>query len=92
MHLKYFWILPNAVLKGLLPLQFSKETGQASQYNLDLPRAEAIDLSTIPAGIEILGKTPHAKTLRCLNDDWMATKGEACIKFVHRNPGEQNAQ
>ena len=26
------------------------------------------------------------------NEDWKTTKGEACIKFAHRSPGEQNAQ
>ena len=27
-----------------------------------------------------------------MSEDWKTTKGEACIKFAHRNPGDQNAQ
>ena len=53
---------------------------------------ETSDLSTVLAGIEALGETLHAMTLRCLEKDWKTTKGEPCVKLAHRSPCEPNAQ
>merc|ERR1711979_2401 len=40
---------------------------------------ETTDLSTVPDGIETLGKTLTEAITRALNEDWKASKAEACI-------------
>merc|ERR1712070_587785 len=44
---------------------------------------ETTDLSTVPAGVETLGKTLAEAIGRALKDDWKSKKGEACIKLAH---------
>merc|ERR1740121_3279121 len=44
---------------------------------------ETKDLSTVPLGVETLGKTLTEAITRCLKEDWKASKGEACIKLAH---------
>merc|ERR1712217_504636 len=44
---------------------------------------ETTDLSTVPAGIETLGKTLNEAITRSLKEDWKKSKGDACIKLAH---------
>merc|ERR1712070_420294 len=44
---------------------------------------ETTDLSTVPNGIETLGKTLAETITTALRDDWKSKKGEACIKLAH---------
>merc|ERR1719253_1218845 len=44
---------------------------------------DTTDLSTVPAGVETLGKTLNETICRCLKEDWKASKGQACIKLAH---------
>merc|ERR1719203_1955868 len=44
---------------------------------------ETTDLSTVPDGVETLGKTLTEAITRSLKEDWKASKGEACIKLAH---------
>merc|ERR1719420_2553328 len=44
---------------------------------------ETKDLSTVPAGIETLGKTLTEAITRAIKEDWKKSKGEACIKLIH---------
>jgi len=44
---------------------------------------ETTDLSTVPNGIETLGKTLAETITTALKDDWKSKKGEACIKLAH---------
>merc|ERR1712117_775970 len=44
---------------------------------------ETTDLSTVPAGVETLGKTLTKAITTALNEDWKKSKGEACIKLAH---------
>merc|ERR1711920_940360 len=44
---------------------------------------ETTDLSTVPLGIETLGKTLNEAITRALADDWKSKKGDACIKLAH---------
>merc|ERR1712226_1559289 len=43
---------------------------------------ETKDLSTVPLGVETLGKTLAETISRALNEDWKKTKGEACYRLV----------
>jgi len=43
---------------------------------------ETTDLSTVPLGVETLGKTLNETITRALNEDWKTSKGEACIKLA----------
>jgi fructose-bisphosphate aldolase class II len=43
---------------------------------------ETTDLSTVPLGIETLGKTLHEAITRSLKEDWKTTKGEACYQLA----------
>jgi len=44
---------------------------------------ETTDLATVPKGIKTLGKTLNEAITRCLQDDWKAKMGAACIKLAH---------
>merc|ERR1712060_716068 len=44
---------------------------------------ETTDLSTVPAGIETLGKTLNEAISRALKEDWKSNKGNNCIKLAH---------
>jgi len=44
---------------------------------------ETTDLSTVPAGVETLGKTLNEAITRSLKEGWKKSKGEACIKLAH---------
>merc|ERR1712039_505740 len=44
---------------------------------------ETKDLSTVPLGVETLGKTLAAKISQALDENWKKTKGDACIKLAH---------
>jgi len=44
---------------------------------------ETSDLNTVTAGVETLGKTLTEAITTALNEDWKASKGEACIKLAH---------
>merc|ERR1719230_1343794 len=44
---------------------------------------ETTDLSTVPAGIETLGKTLKEAITRAIKENWKKTKGDACIKLAH---------
>merc|ERR1711997_129780 len=44
---------------------------------------ETTDLSTVPAGIETLGKTLNEAITKSLKEDWKKSKGDACIKLAH---------
>eukprot|EP00928_Gymnodinium_smaydae_P027236 TRINITY_DN2111_c0_g1_i4.p1 TRINITY_DN2111_c0_g1~~TRINITY_DN2111_c0_g1_i4.p1 ORF type:complete len:523 (-),score=166.56 TRINITY_DN2111_c0_g1_i4:215-1783(-) len=44
---------------------------------------ETTDLSTVPNGIETLGKTLNEAIAKALTDDWKKSKGEACYKLAH---------
>merc|ERR1711997_498710 len=44
---------------------------------------ETTDLSTVPAGIETLGKTLNEAITRALKEDWKKSKADACIKLAH---------
>merc|ERR1712083_35910 len=44
---------------------------------------ETKDLSTVPLGVETLGKTLAEAISRALNENWKKTKGEACIQLAH---------
>jgi len=45
--------------------------------------AETVDLSTVPLGVETLGRTLHEAICRALKEDWKTSKAEACIKLAH---------
>merc|ERR1712070_275359 len=45
--------------------------------------SETVDLATVPAGVETLGKTLNEAITRSLKEDWKKNKGEACIKLAH---------
>merc|ERR1712188_73699 len=47
--------------------------------------SETVDLATVPAGVETLGKTLNEAITRCLEEDWKKTKADACIKLAHDN-------
>merc|ERR1712241_563352 len=44
---------------------------------------ETTDLSTVPAGVETLGKTLNEAITRSLKEDWKNNKGEAGFKLAH---------
>merc|ERR1712113_371309 len=44
---------------------------------------ETKDLSTVPQGVETLGKTLAEAISRALNENWKQKKGAACIKLAH---------
>jgi len=44
---------------------------------------ETSDLSTVPLGVETLGKTLTEAISRALKEDWKSSKGAACIKLAH---------
>merc|ERR1719437_219115 len=44
---------------------------------------ETKDLSTVPLGVETLGKTLAAAISKALDENWKKTKGDACIKLAH---------
>mmetsp|Transcript_119915 Transcript_119915/g.195109 ORF Transcript_119915/g.195109 Transcript_119915/m.195109 type:complete len:517 (+) Transcript_119915:102-1652(+) len=44
---------------------------------------ETKDLSTVPLGVETLGKTLAEAIGRALDENWKKTKGAACIKLAH---------
>merc|ERR1712039_957833 len=44
---------------------------------------ETKDLSTVPQGVETLGKTLAEAISRALDENWKKTKGAACIKLAH---------
>jgi glycosyltransferase involved in cell wall biosynthesis len=44
---------------------------------------ETSDLSTVPLGVETLGKTLTEAITRALKEGWKASKGAACIKLAH---------
>jgi len=44
---------------------------------------ETTDLSTVPLGVKTLGGTLKEAIARSLNEDWKASKGDACIKLAH---------
>merc|ERR1712232_282266 len=44
---------------------------------------ETSDLSTVAAGVKTLGGTLAEAITRALNEDWKASKGEACIQLAH---------
>lgn len=43
---------------------------------------ETTDLSTVPAGIDTLGKTLDTTIRQALSENWKKTKGEACYKYA----------
>jgi fructose-bisphosphate aldolase class II len=44
---------------------------------------ETTDLSTVPLGVETLGKTLNEAICRSIREDWKKKKGDACIKLAH---------
>jgi len=44
---------------------------------------ETTDLSTVPNGVETLGKTLTEAISRALKEDWKKSKADACIKLAH---------
>merc|ERR1712066_107174 len=44
---------------------------------------ETKDLSTVPLGVETLGKTLAEAIGRALNENWKQKKGGACIQLAH---------
>merc|ERR1711953_1361739 len=44
---------------------------------------ETRDLSTVADGVRTLGGTLAEAITRALNEDWKASKGEACIQLAH---------
>jgi len=44
---------------------------------------ETTDLSTVPLGVETIGKNLLEAISRALKEDWKTTKGDACIKLAH---------
>merc|ERR1712146_98261 len=56
----------------------SKEVGE-----LVAEPPETKDLSTVPLGVETLGKTLAEAIGRALNENWKETKGAACVKLAH---------
>merc|ERR1711959_579982 len=44
---------------------------------------ETKDLSTVPNGIETLGKTLATTITTALKEDWKKSKSDACIKLAH---------
>merc|ERR1719223_1285385 len=44
---------------------------------------ETKDLSTVPLGVETLGRSLAAAISKALDENWKKTKGDACIKLAH---------
>jgi len=60
-----------------------KDFVDASVGELVAEPPETSDLSTVPLGVETLGKTLTEAISRALKEDWKKNKGEACIKLAH---------